>query len=147
MLRQLLVLVILTIYSASAIGVPLHYHYCQGELQHVSVFTQVECDSHEKHQKEVEKAPEACCISTQSAHCGIDDPECCDDESDLIQLDDEAAAILLPFSLDVEMCSTSAQVVPIPAITSKALLGYNANAPPNAGPKIYLTNCSFVFYG
>ena len=138
----------LTVYSASAIGVPLHYHYCKGELQHITLFTQKECDSHEEHEKEVEKSPFSCCLANTSDHCGMaDESDCCDDESDLIQLDDEAAAIsVLPF-FDAELSSVAVNFDFISIQVDKDVIGYNAHAPPLTGPKIYLANCSFVFYG
>jgi hypothetical protein len=148
MIRKTLVMIMLSLYGASAIGVPLHFHYCKGELQHVTIFTQKECDAHEQHNSEAARSPMGCCMGVGSDHCSLaENPDCCNDELDLIQLDDEAAAVLLPFSLDVEVCAPAATVEVQPSVLRNIAKGYHANAPPAAGPKIYLANCSFVFYG
>ncbi len=148
MLRKMLVLAMLTVYSASAVGVPLHYHYCKGELQHITLFTQKECDSHEKHEEEAEKSPFACCLSASADHCGmVDDPDCCDDESDLIQLDDEMAAAIMPFNVDNEFCAATFNPLEETSVCHHTEAGFDAHAPPVPAISLYLAHCSFVFYG
>ena len=49
--KQLFVLSLVMIYSISAVGVPLHYHYCKGDLEHITLLVQKECSDHNEEQK------------------------------------------------------------------------------------------------
>ena len=80
-MKRALAIIMLCFYSLAVMGMPLHYHYCKGDLVHVSLITQRTCDTHE-----VEVAsPFACCMSSSADHCSQDQSsasDCCDNESE-----------------------------------------------------------------
>ena len=149
MMRKLSVLVLLTVYSATAIGVPLHYHYCEGELQHVTFIFRKGCDSHDE-DAHVEESPFACCLGKEVSHCeesAASESDCCDNESDLLQIGDEFVAVTNTLADDYTALMPVVEVVEMAGEYVQSLLANPANGPPLPAQKKYLTNCSFVFYG
>ena len=146
-MKQLLVLGLVMIYSVSAVGVPLHFHYCKGDLEHISLLFQKECSDHDEESKRIGESPFACCLKGKvSCESSNEKGDCCDDETELLQLDEDAVQPL------VDVKSLMA-VVAFPQVTEHAVYGEEtvieprAHSPPDTGPPIYVLNCSFVFYG
>jgi|GEM_PF-2619113 len=148
MMRKLTVLIMLTLYSSVAIGVPLHYHYCAGELQHITLFAPSECTSHDDTHKKVEE-PVTCCEVKTVSNCNEADslPDCCDDQTELLQLDESVTALIFlqnKYTDAVVAC----EFVELPSVLQKE----DAQADPihvlRSNPVLpYLEHCSLIFYG
>ena len=149
MMRKLSVLVLLTVYSATAIGVPLHYHYCEGELQHVSILFKKACASHEE-DEHTDEVPTACCTSKDVSHCeeskGVNN-DCCDNESDLVQIGDEFVGYTNVLPDDISELIWSASETEVLSTYLEELVSHPTHGPPGVEVKKYLAHCSFVFYG
>lgn len=143
---------LLTLYSAAVMGVPLHYHYCGGELQHITLFVQKECDSHgeEEHEKH-EESPFSCCLGKEVSHCGTtsdtSEGDCCDNEADFMQYDHDVSVQSDPLSFDTHATAAAASADLLNLAASAGVLQNLANGPPLIQAKIYLAICSLVFYG
>ncbi len=148
MIRRITVLVLLALYSAVAIGVPLHYHYCEGELQHISIFAPKECESHDDtHEKIAE--PLTCCQGNLPTHCGeaVTIPDCCDDETELLQLDETVTAIVFlqgHYTDAIVAC----EFAELPAVQQKEDAPGDLVQVLRPKPILpYLEHCSLIFYG
>ena len=140
-------LFVVFVYSLSVIGMPLHYHYCKGELQHVTAFTQKECESHESKKQ----SPFACCLKSGEKHCDMaldaEEPDCCSDQSKWVQLDELAVAEFVKVQLHnylgllniyhsyTFLREAGASGVPV------------ERGPPVPAVARYIYHCSLVFYG
>jgi hypothetical protein len=148
MMRKISVLVLLTLYSAVAIGVPLHYHYCGGELQHITLFAPKECESHDVAHKKVEE-PQACCQGKAISHCNDETsgPDCCEDQTELLQLDDRVAALVLlqgKYADAIVVC----EFAELPSIQQKEAVNSDITyVQPPPLVQSYLEHCSLIFYG
>ena len=144
----MLVLGLVMIYSVSAVGVPLHYHYCKGDLEHVTLLFQKECSDHKEETNRVADSPFACCLKGKmSCEMTTDDGNCCDDETELLQLDDEVVVQSMPNLGDVPVQAVELPLTETLEVEYTEAIQPCANAPPQNGPPVYLMNCSFVFYG
>ena len=143
-----MVMVLLSLYSLAAIGVPTHAHYCKGELQHITLYLTKECDTHEHDEAPVVEKT-SCCTGTAATHCEADidkQTDCCDDESDLIQFEVDAvmlAGAFTPALIGQEAFDPSA--IGIGSFESDCQIP-RANAPPEVQTHLYLALCSLVFY-
>jgi hypothetical protein len=144
MLRKSLVSTLILLYSASAIGLPLHFHYCRGELKHITLLVKMEC-----HAQEHDTMDHACCRA-QKSQCdlGIKTQNCCDDATQWIQED-------LP-ALCVEGHDLEFPVIANAAVTSSVELFqhlysgvsiFSVKENPGTGPPIYQIQCSLIYYG
>ena len=144
MLRRLLVSVLTLLYSAATIGMPLHFHYCRGELKHVSVLLKLDC-----HDTEQSEAGHACC-KTPKPHCESKRAlnTCCDDSTQWVQ--DEMLAL--------NVKSSESETSEIPEVLSCGVSAWSEQAGQNASlrasmdeyvqpPPLYLLQCSLIFYG
>jgi len=148
MMRKISVLVLLTLYSTVAIGVPLHYHYCGGELQHISLFTTKECASHDDVHSNTEEL-RTCCEGKTVSHCqdGISIPDCCDDKTELLQIDESVTALVLLQS-DYVDAVIACEFAELPKIIQKedaTGVAIHVLQPKPVLP--YLEHCSLIFYG
>lgn len=148
MMRKITVLVLLTLYSAVAVGVPLHYHYCEGELQHISFFAPKECESHEDtHEKAAE--PLACCLGQISSHCNetASVPDCCDDETELLQFDETVTALVFIQGHYMDAI-VACEFAELPAVHQKVDAPGDPVHVLRPKPILpYLEHCSLIFYG
>ena len=83
----------------SSMGLTINKHFCQGNLKDVAIFAQVDtcsghCSSQSKDQFELigvkDMSPKSCCSSSTDSDpkdCG--DENCCDFETEFVQLDIE----------------------------------------------------------
>ena len=148
MIRKATVLLLLTLYSAVAIGVPLHYHYCGGELQHITLFAAKECESHDDTHVKVEDAL-VCCQDQEISHCndGVSVPDCCDDETEILQLNERVAALVFlqdMYSDVIGVCEFNE----LPTVQLEEEPDYDLiRGLPVATVQTYLEHCSLIFYG
>lgn len=142
MYRKSLVAALMLLYSASAIGVPLHFHYCQGELKHVSFLLKMEC-----HDIGSESTGHACCQKAQ-LHCGSGHTlnSCCDDATQWLQ--EDISALCAKSELDLSgdwstpTCPCSLQNI----CTDSGVSISNGSSESGSNP-LYLIQCAFIFYG
>lgn len=145
MVRKSLVAVLILLYSASTIGMPLHFHYCKGELRHVSLLVKISC-----HDAEESQEVHACCKTNQAAatcHVSPSMKSCCDDATQWVQ--DKLPAILAK-DLEVELSPAISAVaieVSVLFVTTAAQQEVNTEEDPPPGPPIYLRDCSLIYYG
>lgn len=142
MLRKSLVAILILLYSATAIGVPLHLHYCQGELMHITVLVKVECGEPETGMED-----QGCCQNKKpNCHSGNTLNNCCDDATQWLQ--DDLLAICQK-SIDGDT----------PTVVKSAIVHNNAtiiiqDSPSvypalltSSGPPLYIFQCALVYYG
>jgi len=147
-----MVLVLLTLYSVVAIGVPLHYHYCEGELQHITLFAAKECESHEDAHHDVSdnaEEPTACCQGKSPTHCNeaVSIPDCCDDETELLQLDESVAALILLQSNYTDAI-VACEFTELPSVSQKEEVRGDPVCVIRPKPvSTWLEHCSLIFYG
>ncbi len=67
----------------SQVGLPLHFHYCKGMLESVSLFFKQACDDH---QEQIADLP-TCCQKIQAKNCIEEDNKCCDDQVKVLTQD------------------------------------------------------------
>lgn len=143
MLRKSLVAALILLYSATAIGVPLHFHYCRGELKHVSFLLKMEC-----HVPETGTAEHACCKTTKP-QCGNGQTlnSCCDDATQWIQ--DDLPAICAKSDLDQLSGLTAMIPASVPTIEYALhhILPSTDHDFQQVHPPLYLLQCAFIFYG
>lgn len=146
-MKRLLVIGLVMVYSISAVGVPLHYHYCKGDLEHVTLLVQKECSDHDEEPKRLVDSPFACCLKGKmSCESSTEKGDCCDDQAEFLQLDEDAIQVFVDLT-ELTQFVTSAEAVDIAVSDREMLVEPCANGPPDYGPPVYLLNCSFMFYG
>lgn len=142
MYRKSLVVALVLLYSASAIGVPMHFHYCQGELKHVSFLVKMECD-----EPGTVSTDHACC-QTAKSHCATSQTlnSCCDDATQWLQ--DDLPAICAKSDLDLNgdlFITALSSDFPDPYAVSVSVV---SDASTRLIPRpLYLMQCALIFYG
>ena len=142
MARQLFVSVLLGLYCLSAIGVPLHLHYCRGELQNISLFVRSGC-------AEMPEAQAHKCCNELPAQCATEHAKnhCCDNDTRWLKEDVPVVC--------TELSIPGSKVVAAPLATSEVTLpqgdAYVSYAtahryPPGNAPPSYLLHCALIFY-
>ena len=148
MMRKITVLVMLTLYSAVAIGVPLHYHYCGGELQHITLFTAKECASHDDSHQKAED-PQACCQGKTISHCSdaVSIPDCCDDQTEFLQFDESVTALVF-LQGNYTDAIIACEFAELPSILqNEDAPGETVHVDRPKPVQPYLEHCSLIFYG
>lgn len=145
MARKALVLVIVALYSLSVVGMPLHYHYCKGQLKHVTVFVKLEC-----HGEGTTQDAHTCC-GVQKAHCstGHSANQCCDDATEWLQ-EDIPGVSAKNVTQDPDQVSDAVTGLVLPA--APTVLGQHLTIKADTGPPLspiplFLSHCSLIFYG
>jgi hypothetical protein len=143
MLRKSAVSLLLFLYSLSAIGMPMHFHYCKGELKHVTLFVQKGC-----HPEPAPTSDHACCKSLNS-HCDLGDvrDNCCDNSTEWLQDNAPtvcAKAFVLQDTPDKELvilsfCDTE-------TIYSDQIARDDTETIHGSDPPLYLLHCSLIYY-
>ncbi len=135
------------IYSVSAVGVPLHYHYCKGDLEHITLLIQKECSDHEEEQQRLADSPFACCLKDKmSCEASTEKGDCCDDQTEFLQMDEDAVQALGDVK-DLVQFYALPRNVEVSGSDQEMTVEPRAHSPPDTGPPLYLLNCSLVFYG
>ena len=126
----------------SQVGLPLHFHYCKGMLESVSLFFKKACDDH---QEQIADLP-ACCQKIQAKHCTEEDNNCCDDQVKVLTQDITSIApqFLQWESIAFVFTPTVAPKVTVPL---KANLHFAQVTPESdSGPPIYILHQALIFY-
>lgn len=143
--RQTIVAFLLSMYGLAAVGMPVHYHTCNGDLKHISLFGDKEvCTGH----TEATHSRPACCADGFMAdHCSTPevDQACCQVKSEWHKVD---TPVILNDSGDV-----------LPTLADCP--GFDRHVPPadvqpvhsetpflsSPVPDRYLMHCALIFYG
>jgi hypothetical protein len=122
---------------------PLHFHYCMGELKHVTFLLKVEC-----HGEGTVGDLHACCgVSKSSCSAGHSLNKCCNDSTEWLQ--DEIPALLQKVDSDtltdgIEAYPKGGNHVLISSVHSELHPGSNLQISPRP---LYLLKCSLIYYG
>jgi hypothetical protein len=126
----------------SQVGLPLHFHYCKGMLESVSLIFKKACDDHEEPQANLP----ACCQKMESRHCAETDDKCCHDQVKVLTQDITSIAPQL-----LQWDAITVDFVPpvVPAAT--VVLKVNSPTGPvspgsDSGPPIYILHQALIFY-
>ena len=144
MLRKTLVATLTLLYSATAIGMPLHFHYCRGELKHITVLVKMEC-----HVPNPVKSDHTCCKSIKP-HCEATYAlnNCCDDATQWIQ--DDIPALCLKNSEFEDISFAQAVDNTLPGLSDLSETNQSAELfkePSYHKSPLYLLQCSLIYYG
>jgi len=126
----------------SQVGLPLHFHYCKGMLESVSLFFKKACDDH---QEQIADLP-ACCQKIQARHCSDEDNKCCDDQVKVLTQDITSIApqLLQWESLAFVFTSAVAPLAIVPVITNSHFALVTPES--DSGPPIYILHQALIFY-
>jgi hypothetical protein len=124
-------------------GVPLHFHYCRGELKHVTFLVKMYC-----HMPENADAPTGCCKKkTQQCAVGVVLQDCCDDATQWLQENLPAVCIKSNVS-DLQGCDpafvTGMSFGQLTVDNAIAVSTFEA-IPPDT--PLYLLQCALIYYG
>lgn len=140
MIRPILSYALTSLILLSQTGLPLHWHYCKGMLESVSILLNAGCDDHE--------APAdlpSCCKESLKGTCTPQNNDCCDDETMILLQDfnstlphfdkwDETPALAI--GGNAHRIFTTLEVLP------EFIEGQNSDS----GPPIYILFSSLIFY-
>lgn len=142
MLRPIMSYALTFLILLSQVGLPLHFHYCKGMLESVSLIFKKACDDH---QEQIADLP-ACCQKMEVRHCTEADDKCCHDQVKVLTQDITSIA---PQILQWE----SIPFVFIPSVAPPATVTIKVNTPSvlvtpgsDSGPPIYILHKAFIFY-
>ena len=147
MLKQITVSALILLYSLSVIGMPLHFHYCMGNLQHVSLLVKKGC-----HESDGAVRHHGCCDQKPVCHqsepgevMGMDN--CCDDATEWLH--EELSAVCAWTQTNTLLQTT------LPVVISHVLLiseeqttpaSENRQDLPPPGAPLYKLHCALIFY-
>lgn len=132
-MRKLLSYIVLFIYVVLSLGVSVHFHYCQGKLKNVTLFTS-----------------SSCCPDEAAGSCGFHS-SCCDDES--LRIDSPSdypgtAKLQLPnFDFIIAKLAIYPDFVQVGARSIHLQLPDSRGAPPDSKVPVYLKLCRITYYG
>jgi hypothetical protein len=122
--------------------VPLHLHFCEGELQHITVLIRMEGCASETGKDE----PGCCKNKRRPCNNELSRNSCCDDATQWLQ--DDLAAICLTNVHGDEVVSTLSAVSPesvvVPLHDSPSVY---PDLLTSSGPPLYIFQCALVYYG
>ena len=141
MIRPIVAYVLASVVLLSQIGLPLHFHYCKGILESVSVLFQERCDDHE----EISNLP-ACCQKSAASHCSKENDNCCHDQVKILTQDITSLtphfAKWLDLEVEVQLPLITGFIAPKEDIKSSSL----PFAGIGTGPPIYILYHSLIYY-
>ena len=129
-MKKLASIIVSIVYLVLSTGVLVNLHYCQGEIESISVVTN----------------NSLCCCAT----IDFDDNGCCKNEQLLVHLDNDEQIITKHRKLQevfkfIEKDSFEKLLVEDDSIGKEYFTFEDISPPPKLG--IWKTNCTFLFYG
>lgn len=126
----------------SQVGLPLHFHYCKGMLESVSLIFKKACDDH---QEQIADLP-TCCQKLETRHCSEANDKCCHDKVKVLT---QNITSIAPQLLQWESISPDF----IPPVAPSATVAVKVNLPSSpvapgsdSGPPIYILHQALIFY-
>lgn len=140
MFRPILSYTLTSLILMAQIGLPLHFHYCKGILEKVSILVSSVCDDH----AEVPDLP-SCCKKVEATHCQAEKDDCCDDRVLVLTQD---LTSLIPHWVKWTSMTYVSVAVPILEVLPHV---HNHGQPTSAiqadsGPPIYILHQALIFY-
>jgi hypothetical protein len=125
----------------SQVGLPMHFHYCKGSLESVSILFRNNCDD----EVAVAKVPD-CCKKYVQNHCKKEDNGCCHDNVKVLNQDLTSLLPVFHVLTPVDLEKNEAMVkTPVTEI-SKVLPFSLPNSVSDSGPPIYIRFHSLIYY-
>ena len=140
MLRPIFSYVLTSLVLLSQVGVPLHYHYCKGSLESVSILFRNNCED----DMAVAKAPD-CCKKLVLDHCKKENNGCCNDKVKVLNQDLTSILPVFQQWTATELV-ISDSIVLNPATESIADLPFDFQHSGDSGPPIYIRFHSLIYY-
>ena len=140
MLRPIFSYVLTSLILLCQVGVPMHYHYCKGSLESVSILFRNNCDD----ELAMAKMPD-CCKKVYQKHCKKEDNGCCNDKVKVLSQD--LTSVLPVFNVLTPVDIENNSPVWTPEIISHAVSPYAIqNSKSGSGPPIYIRFHSLIYY-
>lgn len=141
MLRPIFSYVLTSLILISQVGLPMHFHYCKGALESVSVLFKKECNDD---QVAMAKMP-ACCQKFLKKHCKQNNG-CCHDQVKVISQD---LTSLVPgfIHLIPIISEVNHQIIKTPEIVTSTISPFALHSnETDSGPPIYILFHSLIYY-
>jgi hypothetical protein len=140
MMRPLFSSVMIALILVSQVGVPLHYHFCKGALESVSLFFKKECDDHA-----VMADVPPCCRKFIKPHCENEKKDCCRDQVKVLSQDLRSTVPAIPVLTEVMSISLPvlAEVI-ADSNPSSPILAHQIGT--DSGPPVYVRYHALLFY-
>ena len=141
MLRHIFSYVLTSLILLSQVGVPMHYHYCKGSLESVSILFRDNCDE----ELALAKMPD-CCKKVYQKHCKKEDNGCCHDKVKVLSQDltstVPAPHVLTP--VDFENNDLVVKTATTETISASSFAFQSTVS--DSGPPIYIRFHSLIYY-
>ncbi|MEO5905332.1 MAG: hypothetical protein ABIQ11_01305 [Saprospiraceae bacterium] len=140
MIRPILSYALTSLILLSQTGLPLHWHYCKGIMESVSILLTAECDEHEEG-----VVQDTCCKDLSAGSCTSQNTDCCDDEVTVLLQEFDS---LLPHFDNWDQAPTLAITGNAKVIFTDYEMASNLPEGQNgdSGPPIYILFRSLIFY-
>lgn len=139
MVRPVFSCVLISLILTAQVGLPMHYHYCKGALESVSILFRNACE-------EEVAASEAknCCKKPERSHCTKENNGCCKDQVKVLNQDITSVAPDPVKRSDIEIDLIYAGNHVLPNAEDAVFLKSFDIRSPNAKPPFYILHRSFL---
>lgn len=142
MFRPVMAYVLTAVVLLVQTGLPLHFHYCKGALESISVFITSGCDDHEE-----VVALKDCCKKLPENTCTREGGDCCDDQTRYFLQDFNSP---LPHFYKWEAAVAELNMVLLQQDNAtdqvKTRISFSED-PKENGPPLYILLNSLIYYG
>ena len=139
MVRPVFSYVLICLILTAQVGLPMHYHYCKGALESVSIFFKNAC----KEEIAIADAP-GCCTKQERSHCKKENNGCCNDQVKVLSQDITSVAPVMVQLTDIQTESLHQAYHVLPTQDDAVFLGAFDIRGPNAKPPFYILHRSFL---
>jgi hypothetical protein len=123
------------------VGLPMHFHYCKGTLESVSLLFKNEC----KEDAELTKMP-ACCKKITTKHCRKNNDGCCHNQVKLLSQDITSVAPAHAQLFNAIVDISTPEIV-APKINPSTISPFSfCIIASDTGPPIYIRYHSLIYY-
>jgi|WetSurMetagenome_2_1015567.scaffolds.fasta_scaffold359469_1 hypothetical protein len=141
MLRPIFSYVLTSLILLSQVGLPMHFHYCKGALESVSVLFKQECNDD---QVAMAKMP-SCCQKFLKKHCE-QNKDCCHDQVKVISQDLTSVLPGLVHWTPI-ISELNNPLIQTPGIVSLTISPFSLHSNgTDSGPPIYIRFHSLIYY-
>ena len=141
MLRPVFSYVLTSLVLVAQVGLPMHYHYCKGALESVSILFSKACED----DKALATMPE-CCKKLYQKHCSKENNGCCHDQVKVVNQD---LTSLVPGFIQwmPVILENNNLEIKTPGIDSSTFSLFSSNSDgSDSGPPIYIRYHSLIYY-
>lgn len=141
MLRHVFSYMLTSLILLSQVGLPMHYHYCKGSLESVSILFKDNCDD----EVTMANMPD-CCKKLYQQHCKKEDNGCCHDKVKVISQDLTSTVpafhVLTPVDFENNEPVVKSSVTENNSVSPFSF----QNTISDSGPPIYIRFHSLIYY-